>query len=147
HIDLYRTYGWSSYDIIRLIFYSQESLDQASVAVEALGFNQEYYLRDDSYFNRSFVPRLIRGVVSFNDQRTFEDFGLDRPVPIVTYWILENAEGRQIDIYYAETPTPQDVWLYNGQPLPGNVVVVAYHRDHRLDTALFLPFEKYGIDD
>ncbi len=147
HIDLYRTYGWSSYDIVRLIFYSEASLENFSTNVKSLGFAQEHYRYDTSATNRDFVPILLRGVVSFNNQRTFEDFGVDRPAPIVTKWELKNSEGRQIDIYYAETPTPQDVWLYDGQPLSGNVVVVAYHRDHRLDTSLFLPFENYGIED
>ncbi len=147
HIDLYRTYGWSSYDIIRLIFYSEASLEKFSSNVKSLSFVQEYYHYDTSAINRDFVPRLLRGVVSFNDQRTFEDFGLDRPAPIVTEWLLTNSAGRQIDVYYAETRTSQDAWLYNDQPLPGNIVVVAYHRDHRLDTALFLPLEQIGIDD
>lgn len=147
HIDSYRTYGWSSYDIVMLIFYSDASLENFSSNVKNLGFVQEYYHYDSSAINRDFVPRLLREVVSFNDQRTFEDFGLDRPAPIVAEWLLTNSEGRQIDIYYAETRTSQDAWLYNGQPLPGNIVVVAYHRDHRLDTALFLQIEEYGIDD
>ena len=133
-----RLYGTTApynfdYNLIYLVFYSQDSLEQFSNRVRGLGYIQKYYY--DNYTNIAdhFLFFHVNGqssekVVTLNGRYKPEDFTRGASLPLVTTWMLVNSEKRQVDVYYARAPTPQDAWLFDGKKLSGNIVVVELHR-------------------
>ncbi len=124
------TFG--AYDLIAVVFYSPDSLEQFSDKVNSLGFIQKYRFYGDQAnilfleFKVNYGPP--KKIVTLNNHYLQADFGAGYPAPIVTNWVLKDAQGRIFDVYYAQPPSAQDVWLYDGKPLSGNIIVVVLDR-------------------
>jgi len=133
-LRLYRTTAFNyDYNLIYLVFYSQDSLEQFSNRVSGLGFIQKYYYDNYTSIADHFLFFDVNGqssekVVTLNGRYRREDFGSGTSSPLVTTWMLVNSEKRQVDIYYARPPTPQEAWFYDGKKLSGNIVSVTLHR-------------------
>ena len=135
YIGSYRAFGGNTPDLLRIVYYTDESWEQFTSRVQALGFAQQFYFHDSPSDNPEFlewiVNRYLPGkTITLNDHYTSEDFiSRNWPEPIVTVWKLRDAQGRDIEIYYAQTPGPADVWKRNGEVIPGNIVLVSLDRE------------------
>lgn len=124
------------YDYLGLVFYTQDSLDQFSAKVQPLGFTLNYFTREDLdrsrrdlFLEYSVNYGLRDKFVTLNGRYKSEEFGLKLSPPFVSTWNLYSSEMRRtIQIEYGRPPNATDVWLYDGKPLAGNVVVVTLHR-------------------
>ena len=133
-----------TYDILVLVFYTPDSLDQFSAKVQSLGFVQSYFFEETiNRSSESFLEEKVNwGIaqdlpdrhVTLNNYYERKEFSIgpsfpgQRP-PLVTEWDLDNPiVKRNINIHYGRPPKPTDVWLYGVKPLPGNVVVVSLRR-------------------
>ncbi len=134
YIRSYREAGGNTADILRVVYYSDESWEQFVSRVQALGFTQRLYAHNNGGTNSLFLEmhvnrHLTESFVTLNDHYMRKDFFfLNLPAPIITEWYLRDAQSRNIDIYYAQTPGPTDVWKYNGEVMPGNIVLVTFDR-------------------
>lgn len=123
------TFG--AYDLIAVVFYSPDSLEQFSDKVNGLGFAQMYYFANESlgYFLEFKVNHgPPKKIVTLNGRYTYEDFGVGVPTPKVTEWTLKDSERRVFSVFYGQPPSAQEVWLYDGKPLSGNIIVVVLDR-------------------
>lgn len=134
-LRLYGTTAAYNFDdnLIYLVFYSQDSLEQFSNRVNGFGFIQEFYFYNDSSIDDHFLFFYINNqsserTVTLSGRYRPEDFGSRTSLPLVTKWMLVNSEKRQVDVRYARVPTFQDAWFYDGKKLSGNIVVVTLHR-------------------
>ncbi len=141
YIRSYRDAGGNTPDLIRLVYYSDESWEQFGSRVQALGFTQQFYAHNNESDNSLFLEmkvnrQLMRGAVTLNDHYTDEDF-LHWPAPVVTRWYLRDVQNRGIEIFYAQPPGPTDVWKYNGQVVPGNIVLMSFDRSTTVFDQMF----------
>ena len=49
-------------------------------------------------------------------------------VPLVTEWILDSPERRNVEVSFGRLPTEEDVWTYDGN-VYHNIVVVTLQRE------------------
>ena len=125
-----------TYHIMGLAFHVQDSSDQFLVKVQSLGFTLKNFTREDLDRNRrelfleySVNQGLRDKFVTLNGRYKSEEFGVEFPPPLVSNWNLYSSEmQRTIEIEYGRPPNSADIWLYDGKPLGGNVVVVTLHR-------------------
>jgi hypothetical protein len=138
YIRSYRDFGGNTPDVIVVVFYSDESWEQFVSRVQALGFNQLRYSQrtNPDFLEMDVNHQFVGSGVTLNDHYTDEDF-LRWPAPVVTHWYLMDAQSRGIEIYYAQTPDPTDVWKYNGQVVPGNIVLVSFDRSTTVFDQMF----------
>jgi len=131
YIRSYRDFGGNTPDLLRLVYYSDESWEQFGSRIQALGFTQQSYSQSTNpdFLDMKVNRQLTESFVTLNDRYMSEDFVfLNFPAPVVTKWYLWDAQNRGIEIYYAQTPGSTDVWKYNGQVVPGNIVLVSFDR-------------------
>ena len=131
-LNLYESSA-QTYHILRVAFYTSDSLDQFSARVQSLGFRLEYFMSEE--VNKRSTTSLL-GIVNYGLESRFltlngryksEDFGFGVPQPLESKWKLYSPT-RAIEIQYGRPPSPADMWLYDGKPLAGNIVVVTLHR-------------------
>ncbi|MBI5051944.1 MAG: hypothetical protein HZC38_04810 [Chloroflexi bacterium] len=131
-LNLYESSA-QTYHILRVAFYTSDSLDQFSARVQSLGFRLEYFMSEEvnKRSTTSVLQKANYGLqdkfVTLNGRYKTEDFYGDVPSPLESTWKLYSPT-RAIEIHYGRVPSSTDAFIYDGKPLGGNVVVVTLHR-------------------
>jgi len=142
-LNFYETSGLT-YDILVLVFYTPDSLDQFSSKVQSLGFIQLYFIGEDvNQQSQSFLENSVNwGItqdspdkhVTLNNHYKSKEFSIGpsfpgQHPPLVSEWTFSNPIAqREMYIKYGRPPSPTDIWFYGSKPLGGNIVVVTLRR-------------------
>jgi hypothetical protein len=134
HIRLYRQLSTIlvTSDVIGLAFFTEESFQPFTSKVEALGFTTLSYTnnsgKDEAFLQTTVNFDEPEKKLTLSNYYSVHDFRSGQPAPIVTEWVLQDAQRRNVTIYYAQTPTTEDVWRYGDQPITSKIVVVEFNR-------------------
>lgn len=123
HLNFFHNYHSSisaHYDVLELLFITDESIEPFSERVSNLGFRERLKSKSPQGFLYKSFDRLKEKLsIIHNSPREFLSVVEE---PHVTQWLLIEPGDKLVTIYYAHTNSSEDNWVYDNKILKGNIV-------------------------